>query len=137
MSAPISDKFTVTFQRVENAFIAAAAVIIFVIGGFSWWWLLVLFLVFDLSMVGYFNSNKAGAISYNVVHNYSGPAILIALYAYLLNDGTHIWALGLIGGSWAFHVAVDRILGYGLKTCRGFNHTHLGLIGNATRKDSE
>ncbi|WP_240639249.1 DUF4260 family protein [Micromonospora ureilytica] len=32
---------------------------------------------------------------------------------------------------WAFHIAVDRALGYGLKTTEGFEHTHLGRMGKA------
>jgi hypothetical protein len=31
--------------------------------------------------------------------------------------------------TWAFHVAVDRALGYGLKYPDSFAHTHLGWIG--------
>lgn len=30
---------------------------------------------------------------------------------------------------WAFHVGVDRALGYGLKFRDRFTHTHLGEIG--------
>ncbi|GMA37195.1 hypothetical protein GCM10025876_33990 [Demequina litorisediminis] len=36
--------------------------------------------------------------------------------------------------AWAFHIAVDRALGYGLKETDDFQHTHLGWIGR--RRDS-
>jgi hypothetical protein len=37
--------------------------------------------------------------------------------------------LGVLASAWVFHIAVDRALGYGLKTTEGFQHTHLGPIG--------
>ena len=37
--------------------------------------------------------------------------------------------LGLL---WAFHIAGDRVLGYGLKFASGFQDTHLGRIGKQT-----
>src|SRR5450631_3915792 len=60
----------VLFQRIESAAIAMAVVISFVTYGFAWWWLLVLFLAWDLSMIGYLVSPKAGAWTYNAVHSY-------------------------------------------------------------------
>jgi hypothetical protein len=35
--------------------------------------------------------------------------------------------------AWAFHIGVDRALGYGLKFEDGFQHTHLGTIGRGGR----
>ena len=49
-------------------------------------------------------------------------AILLAM---IVMD--HPWWV-LLAACWAFHVAVDRALGYGLKL-GAFRHTHLGLIG--------
>jgi hypothetical protein len=37
---------------------------------FEWWWLPVLFLMFDLSSLGYLINTRVGAITYNAVHNY-------------------------------------------------------------------
>jgi len=34
-----------------------------------------------------------------------------------------------VGLLWAFHIAGDRVLGYGLKFTSGFQDTHLGRIG--------
>jgi hypothetical protein len=31
--------------------------------------------------------------------------------------------------TWLAHIGFDRALGFGLKSPRGFAHTHLGLIG--------
>ncbi|WP_281964856.1 DUF4260 family protein [Serinicoccus marinus] len=42
------------------------------------------------------------------------------------------WSL-FVAGTWAFHIAVDRLLGYGLKFTDSFAHTHLGEIGKKPR----
>jgi hypothetical protein len=36
---------------------------------------------------------------------------------------------GVLACAWAFHVGVDRALGYGLKLPDSFRSTHLGRIG--------
>jgi Domain of unknown function (DUF4260) len=99
--------------RVEGAAIALATIVIFVLLGFAWWWLLALFLVFDLSMIGFAAGNRAGAIGYNLIHNYAAPAVLVALYGVLLLFGVAAWPLAFLAGCWFFHVGVDRALGYG------------------------
>nr|WP_244166893.1 DUF4260 family protein [Micromonospora marina] len=43
-------------------------------------------------------------------------------------SGDRIDWLGVLAVAWALHIAVDRALGHGLKTTRGFEHTHLGRI---------
>lgn len=84
-------------------------------------------------MIGYLRSSVVGAASYNAVHNYAGPAILAALSFGLAQAQPEVAAwLGVTAASWAIHVGVDRMLGYGLKFPRSFKHTHLG--GSATAK---
>lgn len=112
------------FQRVESAVIAALAALTFVELDFEWWYLVVLFLVFDLSMVGYLHSPRIGAWAYNSVHSYAGPAA-----AGIVSTTTESRALAFASLVWAFHIAVDRGLGYGLKFQDRFTHTHLGEIG--------
>jgi hypothetical protein len=119
-----ADRIPVGFQRVENAALVVLTVAAFVHLGFDWWWLLVLFLVFDLSTIGYARDARIGAWSYNAVHNYGGPGLLGAVG--ILADLR--WAL-FVALAWAFHVAVDRMLGYGLKFTDRFTHTHLGEVG--------
>lgn len=114
----------VWFQRAENAAIAVLATVGFVHSGFAWWWLLALFLVFDLSMLGYVASPRLGAWTYNLGHSYLVPAALGAVW--WLADAR--WA-GFLTLAWAFHIGVDRLLGYGLKFTDRFTHTHLGEIG--------
>ena len=116
---------TVTWQRVESLAIAAGVVVVTVAGfGYAWWWLLVLFLVFDLSAIGYVAGPRVGAALYNASHSYIGPVVTAGIFALTGADAVMIAAL-----AWAFHVAADRALGYGLKENDDFQHTHLGWIG--------
>jgi hypothetical protein len=116
----------IAFQRIENLALAALAAALFATN-FSWWWLAVVFLAFDLSMVGYAVNERVGAWVYNAGHSYLAPAGvgLVALAGIR-------WAL-FLALAWAFHIGVDRALGYGLKLTDGFAHTHLGVIGAPAR----
>lgn len=119
----------VVFQRIENVAIAIGVVALLFHLEQAWWWLPALFLVFDLSMVGYLVSPRLGAWTYNLAHNYAVVAAVGGLaWAF---DSTALTVLAL---AWGFHVAVDRGLGYGLKFCDRFTHTHLGTIGGEPRK---
>ena len=92
---------------------------------FAWWWFLVLFFTPDFGMLGYIFNNKLGAFVYNLFHH-KGLAILCWLLGFYLKDEL----FQLIGVILFSHAAFDRILGYGLKTQKGFKFTHLGEIGN-------
>ena len=90
---------------------------------FAWWWYPALILVPDVSMVGYVFGNKAGAIIYNFIHN---KAVAVAIYVAGLqwqNELLQVTGLILFG-----HSSMDRLMGYGLKTFKGFKSTHLGEL---------
>lgn len=124
-------------QRLENGAIAVAILLGFIVTGAGWWWPLVLFLVFDLSALGYLVGPKPGAALYNMVHAHIGPAALaIAALAARMAGGDTFWLI-FVAALWAFHVAADRALGYGLKYPDSFGHTHLGMIGKARRVDHD
>jgi hypothetical protein len=54
--------------------------------------------------------------AYNLMHRSWGPLVMFALAAFgLVGLGFLIGAL-----AWAFHVALDRAIGYGLRTRDGF-----------------
>ena len=112
------------FERLENLAIAVVIAVAFVHLHFAWYWLLVLFLAFDLSMLGYLVDKKVGAITYNLFHSYIGPAVLVLVY--VLASTRWCAFVGLI---WALHIAADRAQGYGLKFVTNFQDTHLGKIG--------
>ncbi len=119
----------VVVRRIENALIACVVVLAIVLAGFDWWWLLVLFLAVDVSALGYLAGPRFGALCYNVVHNYGGAVIALAVFLV-----TGVGAIGVVALAWIFHVAVDRALGFGLKHPDAFEHTDLGMIGKAARK---
>ncbi|MDD7942442.1 DUF4260 domain-containing protein [Actinomycetospora lutea] len=120
-----------TVQRLEKLVVVIVAVVVAVVRYPSWWWVVVAsFLVFDLSMVGYVRSARAGAICYNAVHTYLWPG---ALAVVAISTAGHAPAVstwtGITACAWAFHIGVDRMFGFGLKLPDGFTHTHLGRIG--------
>ncbi len=86
----------------------------------SWLQFAWLFLVPDVSMLGYAVNVRLGAIAYNAVHTYLVP---LALAGYSLGtDHAAILPLSLI---WLAHIGCDRMLGYGLKYSTRFKDTHL------------
>lgn len=118
-------------QRLESGVIIVLSVVALVVLAPAWWWTpLAAFLLFDLSQLGYLLSARAGAAAYNAVHTYVWPAALgvVALLTWSSAPSVGLWAT-IAASAWAFHVAVDRALGYGLKRPDAFTHTHLGRIG--------
>jgi hypothetical protein len=110
--------------RLEGAAVFAVSLFTYQgsFGGSHGRWLLfaLLFLLPDLSMIGYALNPRVGAIMYNAVHTYVGP-ILLAAYALGRGDPT-MFHLALI---WTAHIGFDRLLGYGLKYPTRFKDTHL------------
>jgi hypothetical protein len=86
----------------------------------SWLTFALLFLVPDVSMLGYAVNTRVGAIAYNAVHSYVAPLIL-AVSAFGTNHAELV-SLSLI---WIAHIGFDRMLGYGLKYPTRFKDTHL------------
>ena len=87
-------------------------------------WLLPLLLVPDVSMVGYLAGPRAGAVTYNLVHN-----LVVALVALAIGWFAGVPPVALAGAVLVAHVGMDRALGYGLKLPTDFRNTHLGRIG--------
>ena len=110
--------------RLEGAVALAAALAAYAHLGGSWGWFAALFLVPDLSMLGYLAGPRLGAASYNAAHSYVGPALL-ALASLALSAPSLLLGVAL----WAAHVGFDRLLGYGLKYATAFGDTHLGRVG--------
>ncbi len=127
---------TVIVQRVENGAVAVGCLVAAIVLFPNLWWMpFALFLAFDLSALGYLRSPRVGAVGYNLVHNYTAPALLgaAAVVAGSAGAATAAAVTGIAALAWAFHVAVDRALGYGLKLDDAFTHTHLGWIGRDRR----
>ena len=109
--------------RAEGVTLLAMSALLYWMNGESWIVFALLFLVPDLSMLGYLAGSRIGAAVYNAFHVYPLPALLAAF--------------GLLGGSpltigvalvWFAHIGMDRTVGYGLKYPTGFKDTHLERV---------
>lgn len=89
----------------------------------SWWLFALLFLVPDVSMIGYLKDEEIGATVYNGVHTYVGPVLLGAV-GYWTGSGL----VSQIAVVWICHIGFDRLLGFGLKYPSGFGDTHLQVM---------
>lgn len=90
---------------------------------FSWILFFVLLLAPDIAMLAYLLNNKIGAILYNIFHTYLVTVTLIIIG--LLASQPTILAISLI---WTAHIAMDRIVGFGLKYTTDFKDTHLNRV---------
>jgi hypothetical protein len=92
--------------------------------GGAWPWFAACLLIPDVAMLGYLAGPHAGAITYNLAHNwFTGGLVLGAGLA------LHVPLLAFAGLVLVAHTGMDRALGYGLKYPTGFGDTHLGRIG--------
>jgi hypothetical protein len=114
----------VLLLRAEGALVLAGAVFLYHALGLSWWLFAALFLVPDISMLGYLSNPRLGALAYNAGHTYLAPAAL-GLAAFLWPSP----ALEGVALIWVAHIGFDRMAGYGLKLSDSFHHTHLGRRG--------
>ncbi len=116
-----------TFSRVAYALLATALVAAIVLELFAhdtgWWQLAAFGMGADLALLVGAGSRLAhGQLHpravplYNALHRFAGPAILLA--AIVIGSLGTAWLIG--GLAWAFHVALDRAVGYGLRTRDGF-----------------
>jgi Domain of unknown function (DUF4260) len=104
------------------AFVAGAAAWLAL--GAPWPWFVILLLAPDISVAGYLRGPHAGAIAYNVAHNWAVGGLVLGLGLWMDVPG-----LALAGVLLVAHTGLDRALGYGLKYPTGFSDTHLGRIG--------
>lgn len=104
--------------------LAGSALAFGALGG-SWSVFALLFLLPDLSMLGYALDRRIGAALYNCGHTYLSPALFGAL-SFVLGYAD-VYPLALI---WTAHIGFDRILGYGLKYPESFGSTHLTTMGH-------
>ena len=113
-----------TILRLEELAFFLLSVYLFSLLPFPWWVFPALWLVPDLSMLGYLAGPRVGAVSYNFVHHRG-----LALLYYVLGVSLGLPTLALAGDILFAHSSLDRVFGYGLKLPQGFASTHLGKIG--------
>jgi hypothetical protein len=111
--------------RAEAAAVLSAAIVAYALCGASWWWFAALFLVPDVSMLGYLKDRGLGAALYNAGHTYVAPGLLAGFGLWAAEPA--VQAVALV---WIAHIGFDRMLGYGLKYRDAFHATHLGRFGS-------
>jgi hypothetical protein len=109
--------------RVEEAVLFLLTIFAYQHLHYSWLLFAILFLTPDLFMLGYLVNVRLGAATYNLAHTLTLPfALLLASYI------EHWHLASTIALIWIAHIAIDRLLGYGLKYPTNFKDTHLQHI---------
>ena len=116
----------VLLLRMEGLAVAVVSALLYARTGASWWAFAAFWLLPDLSILGYFAGPCRGSRIYNSAHTYLVP-ITLAVCSLLLH-ANNLLPFSLI---WVNHIAVDRMMAYGLKFSNGFGFTHLGIKGKA------
>lgn len=109
--------------RVEALALLIGGILMFARTGGAWWVFLVFLFVPDLSAIPYVINLRVGAISYNLVHTYTIPCVI--LIAALSSENTVFIQIAAI---WLAHIGMDRAIGYGLKYASGFKDTHMQRV---------
>ncbi len=112
-----------TLLRIEEAALLILSLFAFQHLHASWLLFAILFLTPDLFMLGYLINTRVGAATYNLDHTLTLPLALL-LASYILHWHLPL-ALALI---WTAHIALDRLLSFGLKYPTFFKDTHLQHI---------
>ncbi len=81
-------------------------------------------LAVDLSATGYLRGPRAGALTYNLFHNWATGLVVLGLGLAIDNV-----LVQMVGAVLVAHVGMDRTAGYGLKLMTSFQDTTLGRIG--------
>jgi hypothetical protein len=82
-----------------------------------------LFLVPDLSLLGYVANARLGGVLYNTVHTYLVPALVLVLG--LLTNTQLVLQVACI---WLAHISMDRTLGLGLRYLNSTKETHFQRV---------
>jgi hypothetical protein len=118
-----------TLLKIEGLTLFVGMTALYGVWGGSWWIYVALFLVPDLSFLGYLAGPRAGAFAYNAMHTYMLPLTLS-----FIGFGLALPLTLSIAMIWLAHIGIDRALGFGLKYDAGFGFTHLGRIGRAAQE---
>jgi hypothetical protein len=119
--------YTKILLKLEEAAMFGLCIFILISLKVPWWAYFLLAVGPDVSMLGYFSSNRVGADCYNFFHHKGIAIVVFAIGVVLGNQtGDIVSTAGIILFG---HSSMDRMLGYGLKLTKGFKYTHLGIIG--------
>ena len=106
--------------HLEGTSLLALSVFVYSANEYRWWLFAALFLLPDVSMLGYLINTRWGSSLYNLVHTLIGPAAVILFSLFRTNLSLLPFAL-----IWVAHIGFDRMLGFGLKYPTQFKDTHL------------
>jgi Domain of unknown function (DUF4260) len=109
--------------RVEAAVVLVLSTVLYKHIGGGWLRFALLFLVPDLSMVGYLLTVRFGTALYNTAHTYVGPLLLAGFAIFGARAEWLPYAL-----IWTAHIGMDRLVGFGLKYPTRFQDTHLQRV---------
>lgn len=133
------DKSYIPILRLENLAAALAFLSLYHQLGHDWrtfaWWILAP----DLALLAYLFGPRAGACAYNTTHSYVGPVLLVLAAPVLATEEALLPPPVQLALIWLAHIAVDRALGFGLKSTGSFHLTHLGEVkfGRRSRPASQ
>lgn len=111
------------FLRVEGCAVLAVVLMLYAHQGYSWLVFVLLLFVPDLAIPTFSLNKRLGSIIYNLMHTYTSP-LFVAVISFIASQSLGL-QLALI---WLAHIAIDRILGYGLKYLGQFKNTHLSHV---------
>jgi hypothetical protein len=114
----------ITILRLEGLFYLIFGLFLFSNEQQPWSQFFYLFILPDISLLGYLFSARIGAYCYNTLHSSIGPISL-----YIIGRQLNIEYLFILSYIWISHIGFDRMLGFGIKYTDSFKHTHLGMIG--------
>lgn len=109
--------------HLEGLTLFVAAVGAYLALGEPLWLFALAILAPDLGMAGYLAGPRVGSWTYNAVHTYPLPAVLLG--AGLAGTRPLAVAVALV---WFAHIGADRAIGYGLKYESGFGDTHMSQV---------
>ena len=121
-NVPIS-KMPYMILRLEGVVILICSIIILIYLKSNWILNIVVFLLIDISLLGYLSNPKLGATIFNIGHTLSLPIILLII-GILINSSISI-QIGII---WVAHIGYDKMKGFGLKYPDSFDSSHLNYV---------
>ena len=99
-----------TLIKLEEFTLVLLSFYLFLALDYAWWWFPVLFLLPDISLLGYAINPKAGTVTYNFIHHKALAVILYLLGGFAQFPGMQAAGLVLFG-----HSSFDRLLGFELQ----------------------
>ncbi|MBM7644502.1 hypothetical protein JOD45_000695 [Scopulibacillus daqui] len=106
--------------HLEGFIILMGTIYLYSFNDFNWWVFFLFLLVPDISVLAYFINQRIGAVIYNLFHTYS-----ISIFNLLIGALCHQELMLAVGLIWTAHIAMDRMLGFGLKYNTSFQDTHI------------